>query len=84
MIKEFHVVFQTLKKWEHNLICKEFMLYSDHEALKFLHGQKRINKDMHVRWVTYLQQFSIRILNEIGVHNRVVDALSRRTTLLLL
>lgn len=33
--KEFYVVFQTLKKWEQYLICKEFMLYSDHEALKF-------------------------------------------------
>ena len=60
------------------------MLYSDHEALQFLHNKKRINNDMHARWVTYLQQFSIRILYKVGVYNRVVDALSRRTTLLLL
>jgi hypothetical protein len=31
--KEFYVVIQALKKWRHLLIPKEFVLYSDYQAL---------------------------------------------------
>lgn len=75
--------FLTLMKWEHYLIGKEFMLYSDHEALRFLHNQRRISNDMYARWVTYLQWFPIRIVYKVGVQNKVVNALSRRATLLV-
>jgi hypothetical protein len=59
------------------------MLYSDHEALRFLHNQRRISNDMYARWVTYLQWFPIRIVYKVGVQNKVVNALSRRATLLV-
>jgi len=44
--------------------------------LKFLHSQKKINNDMHAKWVAYLQQFSIKIVYKTRVHNKTVDALS--------
>jgi hypothetical protein len=34
--KEFYVVIQALKKWRHYLVPKEFVLYSDNNALQFM------------------------------------------------
>jgi hypothetical protein len=34
--KEFYEVTQALKKWRHYLVPKEFILYSDNHALKFI------------------------------------------------
>ena len=33
---EFYVVFRDLKHWEHYLIQHEFVLFTDHQALKFI------------------------------------------------
>ena len=34
--KEFNVVVYTLKMCKHDLVGKEFILYLDHDALKYL------------------------------------------------
>ena len=34
--KEFYAIIQTLKKWRHYLIPKEFVLYSENHALQFV------------------------------------------------
>lgn len=35
---EFYAVFRALKHWEHYLMHKEFVLYSDHQALKHVNN----------------------------------------------
>ena len=51
--KEFYAVIQTLRYWCHYLLFKEFVLYSDHEALKYINSQKKLNH-RHGKWVSFL------------------------------
>jgi hypothetical protein len=48
--KEFYAVIQVLKKWRHYLVPKEFVLYNDNHALKFLTRQEKLNQK-HAKWV---------------------------------
>ena len=72
---------RTLQTWQHYLLSKEFLIHSDHEALKFLKSQGKLNK-IHARWVEFLDQFPYMIKHKQGKANIVADALSRRHTLL--
>lgn len=53
----------------------EFILYSDHKALIFLKGQKKLNS-RHPEWVSYLDKFHYVLQHKPISSNKVTDALS--------
>lgn len=63
------------------MIANEFILHSDHEALKYIHEQHKLNS-LHAKWVEYLQSFHFVIKHKSGKLNQGADALSRRHLLL--
>ncbi|GJY68644.1 RNA-directed DNA polymerase [Tanacetum coccineum] len=78
--KEFYAIVRSLEYWRHYLLPNEFILYSDHQALRFIQGQAKL-KPRHAKWVEMLQDFSFVIRHKAGSANTVADALSRRPVL---
>jgi len=54
--KELYALVRALKTWEHYLVSKEFVIHSDHESLKYLKGQHKLNKS-HAKRMKFLEQF---------------------------
>ncbi|GJV70978.1 RNA-directed DNA polymerase [Tanacetum coccineum] len=79
--REFYAIVRTVEYWRHYLLPNEFILFLDHEALKFLNGQHTL-KPRHAKWVETLQGYSFVIRHKDGSANIVADALSRRIVLL--
>ncbi|GJR18893.1 putative ribonuclease H-like domain-containing protein [Tanacetum coccineum] len=79
--KEFYAIVRSLDTWQHYLLSNEFILFSDHEALKFINGQHKL-KSHHAKWVEFIQAFSFFIRHKVGSNNQVADALSRRHSLI--
>ncbi|PKI37096.1 hypothetical protein CRG98_042530 [Punica granatum] len=79
--KEFYAIARTLTNWRHYLISKESILFSDHEALKYINGQHKLN-NRHAKWVEFLQAYTFVIKYKSGAQNQVADVLSRRHVLL--
>ena len=77
---EFYAIVQAVKHWRHYLAHKEFILFTDHVALKYLGSQDKISS-RHASWTAYLQQFTFVIKHQSGKLNKVADALSRRHAL---
>ena len=60
---------------------QEFVVYSDHEALKYWNSQIIVNPK-HARWVEYISEYSFVLKHKSGVENKVADGLSRISCLL--
>ena len=61
---------------------KEFRIQSDHESLKYLKSQTKLNR-RHAKYVEFIESFSYAIKDKYGKNNVVVDALSRRYNLFI-
>lgn len=81
--KEFYAIVRALETWTHYLKVQPFILYSNHESLRHIHGKKRLNP-RHAKWVEFLQSFTFASKYKAGKANIIADALSRRTHLLAL
>ena len=75
--RELFAVIQELKFWRHYLLYQDFTLYSDHEALRSLHSQKKLSA-RHGRSTEFLQEYTFSLRQRPGRDNKVADALSRR------
>ncbi|KAH9680230.1 hypothetical protein KPL71_026473 [Citrus sinensis] len=78
--KELYALVQALEMWQHYLWPKEFVIYIDHESMKHLKGQHKLNK-RHARWVEFIETFPYVIRYKQDKENIVADALSRRVFL---
>ena len=72
---------RVLETWQHYLWPKEFVIHSDHEALKYLKGQAKLNR-RHAKWVEFIETFPYVVKYKKGKDNLVADALYRRNVLL--
>ena len=48
--KDLYALVRALQTWEHYLVSKEFVIHGDHESLKYIRGQCKLNK-RHAKWV---------------------------------
>jgi hypothetical protein len=79
---EFYALVQSLRHWSSYLAYNDFILYSNHEALKHLNSQDKLSS-RHAKWAAYVQQFSFTIKHKAEALNRVANALSRKSSLLV-
>ncbi|PKI59295.1 hypothetical protein CRG98_020315 [Punica granatum] len=79
--KELYALARALETWQYYLWPKEFVIHTDHESLKHLKGQHKLNK-RHARWVEFIETFPYVIRYKQGKENVVGNALSRRYALL--
>ncbi|XP_071727878.1 uncharacterized protein [Rutidosis leptorrhynchoides] len=79
--KEFYAIIRAVDHWSHYLKPMQFVPFSDHEALKYINGQHKLNP-RHAKWVEFLQMYSFLSKHKVGTSNVVADALSRRYSLL--
>jgi hypothetical protein len=79
--KELYVLVHVLETWQHYLWSKEFVIHYDHESLKHIRGQSKLNK-CHAKWVEFIETFSYIINHKKGKDNVIVNALSRCYTML--
>ena len=55
------------------MLPTEFVLFSDHQALRYLNSQKKLNA-RHDKWVEFLNEYSFMINYCAGIENKAADA----------
>ena len=63
--KELYALVRALETWQHYLWPKEFVMHTNHESLKYLKGQHKLNK-RHARWMEFVETFSYVIRYKQG------------------
>ncbi|OMO50706.1 reverse transcriptase [Corchorus capsularis] len=74
--KELYALVRALQTWQHYLWPKEFVIHTDHESLKYLRGQQKLNK-RHAKWSEFIESFPYVVRYKQGKENVVADTLSR-------
>ena len=78
---EFYALVRAIQHWEHYLAYREFVVCSNHQALRYLSSKKKLS-ERHAKWSSFLDEFNFTLKYKTGESNVVADALSRRSLLL--
>ncbi|XP_060676296.1 uncharacterized protein LOC132805403, partial [Ziziphus jujuba] len=54
--KEMYALVRALETWQHYLMPKEFVIHTDHESLKHIKGQGKLNR-RHAKWIEFIETF---------------------------
>jgi hypothetical protein len=79
--KELYALLRVLETWRHYLWPKEFVIHYNHESLKYIRGQAKLNK-RHAKWVEFIETCPYIIKYKRGKKNVIAHALSRHYTML--
>ena len=71
--KELYALVRTLETWQHYLWPKEFVIHSNHESLKHIRSQGKLNR-RHAKWVEFIESFPYVIKHKKGNENVIADA----------
>jgi len=63
--KELYALVRNLETWQHYLLPKEFVIHSDHESLKHLKGQLKLNR-RHAKWSEFIEFFLMLLSTRKG------------------
>ncbi|KAL2480321.1 RNA-directed DNA polymerase [Abeliophyllum distichum] len=66
--KELYALVRSLEVWQHCLWPMEFVIHTDHESLKYLKGQGKLNR-RHAKWVEFIDTFPYVIHYKQGEFN---------------
>ena len=72
---ELAVIMYALKKWEHILCFSTFLLYTNHQALTWLHSMKA-PKGIFWRWIAELSTYNYELVWCPGKKMGCADGLS--------
>lgn len=78
--KEAYAIVESLKKWRHYLIGKQFHLVTDQRSVSFMFDMKhssKIKNEKIQRWRLELAAYKFEIVYRPGKDNYAADALSR-------
>ena len=78
--KELSGIVHALNIWRHYLDGQKVTVFTDHEALKYIQQQPKLNQ-RQARWLQHIQSYDLNIQHMPGRLNLVADALSRRPDL---
>jgi hypothetical protein len=70
--KELYALVHVLETSQHYLWAKEFVIHSNHESLKHIRGQAKLNK-RHAKWVELIKTFPYIIKDKKGKENVIAD-----------
>jgi hypothetical protein len=60
-----YALVRCLETWQHYLWPKEFVIHSDHESLKHIHSQGKLNC-RHAKWVEFIESFLMLLSTRKG------------------
>ena len=57
---DLYALVQSLRKWRCYFLPKEFLVFTDNQALSYINTQENL-RNRHLKWMKYIQEFTFTI-----------------------